>query len=199
MPNANIPRGLIPVRYRSGAPYNGAANTYFVPASDGTALFIGDPVIIVTNSSDGNNIQTVTRASAGATNNITGVVVGVVSKGSRIRTAESPVYRAASTAAYVMVADDPELLFEAQEDSVGGIMSEGSGGQNVDLVAGSGSTVSGYSGFMLDSSSMGTGNTKQLRVFGPVEREDNDVSDAGGYAKWLVGINLHTSRNLTGI
>ena len=46
MPNANIATGLRPVRYASGAPYNGSASTYFAPASDGTALFIGDPVII---------------------------------------------------------------------------------------------------------------------------------------------------------
>jgi hypothetical protein len=46
MANSNAPTGLTPVRYASGAPYNGAANVYFVPASDSTALYIGDPVIM---------------------------------------------------------------------------------------------------------------------------------------------------------
>ena len=52
MPNPNLAQGLTPVRYRSGAPYNGAANIYHVPATDGTALFLGDPVIHVTDASD---------------------------------------------------------------------------------------------------------------------------------------------------
>ena len=45
MPNLNTPFGLKPIAHKSGAPYNGAATPYFVPASYATALFIGDPVV----------------------------------------------------------------------------------------------------------------------------------------------------------
>ena len=45
MANTDSPFGLKPIRHRNGAPYNGAANPYYIPASYGTALVIGDPVI----------------------------------------------------------------------------------------------------------------------------------------------------------
>src|ERR1700740_2642053 len=66
MANPNTPYGLRPYAYRSGAPYNGAVRTYYVPAANATALYIGDPVAILVNSSDGNGIPTAEIATAGA-------------------------------------------------------------------------------------------------------------------------------------
>ena len=199
MANANIARGLVPVRYRSGAPYNGAGNIYYVPSTYATALFIGDPVISVTDASDANGIPTVQRATAAGGAYITGVVAGIMAGGDpAIPTlAHNPQYHVASTAGYIMVHDDPELLFEIQEDSVGGVMTVGAAGRNADLIAGNGSTVTGWSGWMLDSSTLNTTNTLQLRVEAPVARVDNDPT--ADYAKWLVSINLHSRRNLTGV
>lgn len=202
MPNANIPRGIMPVRYRSGAMYNGAANIYNVPASFATALFIGDPVIGVTNTSDGNGIPNVTIAG-GAGAILLGAVVGFVAAGDPpvARTRDMTVYRAASTQSYVLIADDPDLLFEVQEDSVGGNMSLGAGGRNVDLIAGTGNTATGYSGWMLDSSTLAVTNTLTMRVLRPVERADNDLatSPTATNAKWLCSINLHAVRATLGI
>lgn len=191
MANANTPFGLRPVRHRSGAPYNGAATRYFVPASDSTALYIGDPVIIA-GSSDADGVATVTRATAAGGAYLLGPVVSVEQE-----TRDSLTYRAASTARYVWVADDPDLQFEIQEDGVGGALAAANVGQNVDLVAGTGSTVTGLSGFQADSSTAATTNTLQLRIMGFSRRIDNEVGNAN--AKMLVSINLHTLRNLTGI
>ena len=66
MANPNTPYGLRPYAYMSGAPYNGAVRTYYVPVGNATALFLGDPVVLITNSSDGNGIPTVEIATAGA-------------------------------------------------------------------------------------------------------------------------------------
>ena len=196
MPNISIARGLIPVRYRSGAPYNGGYNTYFVPASDATAIFIGDPVKPVTASADANGIPTVTIATAAGGAFVLGAVVGIVSAGDPViaQTRDKTVFRPASTAAYVLVADDPELLFEIQENGTMGVLA---GSRNADLVAGVGSTNSGYSGWQLASSTLNTTNTLQLRILRPVERADNDPVSTS--AKWLVSINLHAARNLTGV
>jgi len=191
MANANTPYGLRPVRHRNGAPYNGAATRYHVPASDGTALFIGDPVIIA-GSADADGVATVTRATAAGGNYLLGAVVAVEPE-----TRDSLTYRAASTARYVWVADDPDLVFEIQEDGVGGALAATNIGQNIDLVAGSGSTTTGLSGFMADSSTAATTNTLQLRLIGFSQRVDNEVGNA--YAKMLVSINLHALRNATGI
>ena len=199
MANANLARGLIPVRYASGAPYNGAANVYYVPSTYGTALYKGDPVIHVTDASDANGIPTVSRATAAGGAYMVGVMVGVISAGDPpiAQLATDPQYHAASTAGYILVADDPHLLFEIQEDSVGGVMTVGAAGRNADLIAGTGSTTTGNSGFMLDSSTLLTTATLQLRIWRPVPRADNDPTL--DYAKWLVSINLHSARNATGV
>jgi len=199
MANPNLARGLIPVRHINGAPYNGAANLYYVPSTYGTALYRGDPVIHVTDASDANGIPTVARATAAGGAYMLGVMVGIAMGGDPVVafTDEAVQYHAASTAGYILVADDPDLLFEIQEDSVGGVMTVGAAGRNADLVAGTGSATTGYSGFMLDSSTLNTTNTLQLRIRRPVVRTNNDPTL--DYAKWLVSINLHSSRNLTGV
>ena len=160
--------GSFPSGTPTGRRINGAGNAYYLPASDANNVFIGDPVIIVTDSDDGKGIQTVELATAGANNYAIGVVVSLLNAGDPALpvTRESPRYRRASTEQYVLVADDPDLLFEAQEDGVGGAMGAGSAGRNVNLVAGSGSTVTGYSGWELDSSTLATGNTLQMRIRG---------------------------------
>ena len=63
-------------------------------------------------------------------------------------------YLAAGQAAYIYVADDPNLVFAVQEDSVGGAMVAGASSRNADLVAGSGSTVTSMSGWQLTASSL---------------------------------------------
>lgn len=186
MANTNNPEGLKPVRYASGAPYTGACNMYFVPATDATALFVGDPVVIA-GDADADGVPTVTRATAGGGNSITGVVVGV-----RNTPSQTTRYRKASDAMYVLVADDPHLLFEIQEDAIGGALASTNVGQNIDLVAGSGSTTTGLSGFQADSSTAATTNTLQLRIEGFVRRTDNAI---GANAKILVRINKHENAN----
>lgn len=190
MPNLNAPGGLKPVRYASGSPYNGACNEYYVPASDATALFMGDPVIIA-GTGDADGVQAVTRATAAGAGRITGVVVGFRPS----RTFETLGYRPASTEMYVLVADDPNLLFEIQEDAIGGALAVADIGLNADLIAGAGSTFTKQSGFQLDTSTKGTTATLQLRIVGFQQRADNEVS---ANAKVLVRINLPTETGAAG-
>lgn len=199
MANANIPWGLTPTRYRSGAMYNGAANIYFIPATNGTALFLGDPVVPVTAASDANGIPTITHAAAAGGTFVLGSVVGFVAAGDPpiAKTRDLAVHRAASTAAYVLVADDPDLLFEIQEDGIGGAMGVAACSRNADLISGTGNANTGRSGWMLDSSTLAVTATLQLRILRAVERVDNDATLT--LAKWLVSINLHNVRSTLGI
>ncbi|HUY05013.1 MAG TPA: hypothetical protein VMV33_17175 [Rhodocyclaceae bacterium] len=199
MANPNAPRGLIPYAYQGGGPYNGAVSTYYVPVGNATALFIGDPVILITNSSDGNGVQSVGIATAGATNYILGSFQGISNNAGRATIPllqSSPVYLPAGQAAYVYVADDPNLLYWAQEDSAGGAMVSGASGQNVNLVAGAGNTTSGYSGWMLQSSSLNVDATYQMRIMQMLQEADNAV---GAYAKWMCRINLNAVNRQLGI
>lgn len=195
MANANVARGLIPYRRTTGEPYNGAANIYYVPAAVASNIFIGDPVTWLTNAADANGIPSVTLATAGSSNNVLGAMVGIVNGGEPIVSVvqNSPVYHVASTAAYILVADDPDLLYMVQEN---GSMVQGAPGRNVNLVSGSGSTTTGYSGWQLNSSTLNTTNTLQMKIMRLLEQADNAV---GTNAKWLTRINLNALTSTTGV
>lgn len=199
MANPNTPYGLRPYAYASGAPYNGAIQTYYVPVGNATALYLGDPVLVVTNSSDGNGVPTAEIAGAGGGGYVTGVFMGIVNNAGQstitLLQSQTP-YLAASQAAYIAVADDPNLVYAIQEDSVGGAMVSGASSRNADLVAGSGSTVTSQSGWQLDSSTLQTTNTLQLRILRLLQEIDNAV---GVNAKWLVRLNLSSITNTTGV
>lgn len=187
MANLDMAFGLKPV-----LPKGGCVQTteYYVPASDGTALFIGDPVIIA-GGADADGVSTVTRATAASAGRITGVVVGFRPSTTVIANG----YRLASTAEYALVCDDPEQVFEIQEDAVGGALAAADVGLNADLVAGTGSTVTKKSGFELDTSTKATTATLQLRILGFAQRVDNEI---GANAKVLVRINLPTETGAVG-
>ncbi len=190
MPNANAPTGLSPKRYRNGSPWMGPLRRYFHPATDATALFIGDPVIIA-GSADSDGTPTCTRATAAGAGRITGVVCGFEPN----PTINAAGYGAASTAFYPLVCDDPNVLYEIQEDSVGGALAATSVGLNADLLAGNGSAATTQSGFMLDSSTAATTATLQLRIVQLEQRADNEI---GNLAKLLVAINLPTETGAPG-
>ncbi len=190
MPNSNAASGLTPKRYRNGAPFVGPLRRYYHPATDSTALYIGDPVIIA-GSADTDGTPTATRATAASAGRITGVVVGFEPNA----TINAAGFGAASTAFYILVCDDPAVLYEIQEDSVGGALAATSVGLNADLIAASGNNATKQSGFMLDSSTAATTATLQLRIVQLEQRADNEI---GTNAKWLVAINLPTETGTAG-
>jgi len=192
MANLNVAFGLKPVRMTHGGAYTGQCREYYVPASDGTALFVGDPVILAGSSDPTATAPSVTIATAAGGARMTGVVVGfrpdstIVANGG---------YRAASTAAYVLVCDDPDVLYEIQDDSVGGALAAADMGLNADLIAGTGSTVTKQSGWMLDTSTKATTATLQLRMYSLVDRADVEI---GTTSKVLVRPNLTTEIGAVG-
>jgi len=191
MPNTNVAFGLAPVRHAHESGYGPSVREYFVPSSDSTALFIGDPVVLAGSADATLTAATVTRATAAGGNRITGVVVGFRPSAS----IEANGYRLASTDAYVLVCDDPMALYEIQEDSVGGALAAADIGLNADLIAASGNAYTKRSGFMLDTSTKATTATLQLRIVGLVDRVDNEV---GANAKVLVRLNLTTETPAAG-
>lgn len=199
MANANNPRGLVPYRRYDGSVWNGSANIYYVASGTATNIFPGDP-LIPSGTSDANGIPGVILATGGDSNYTLGPMVGIVNGGQPIITVlqNSPVYHPASTGQYILVADDPNLLFWAQEDSVGGSMSPNDSMSGVNLVSGTGNTYYGTSGWMLDSSTVGTAN-KQCRLMRPLNEVDNVSDGTDSYTKWLVKINLHSVLNPAGI
>jgi hypothetical protein len=187
MANADIPRGLVPVRHVSSAPLNGGVNLYSVPSSDATAIFVGDPVKLVGTSQTINNQVYSDVAQAATGDVIVGVVVGI-----QPDTRDTALSRAASTAALLYVTDDPDGLFEIQESSGGTPFTANDIGLNANFVVAAGSSYTGYSAVKLNNASEATTNTLDLKIIGFMPRADNEI---GANAKWLVKINRHAYSN----
>lgn len=204
MANSNAPSGLRPVT-SNGSPYTGNGVLCAVPSSQAGNIFLGDPVVAL-GGTDAYGCPLVGIATAGAGNTILGSMMSVSNGPANgaggaafTVTRDLPVYRQASIANYILVSDEPNYLFEVQEDSVGGAIAAATGGfANGNLVAGSGSTTTGFSGWQLQSSSVSSSaNTNyQVRLLGLVRGPDNAI---GTNAKWLVRLNNPQLWSTTGV
>lgn len=197
MANANRPSGFTPVQYLNGAPWNGQARVYSIAANYGTALYIGDPVIS-SGTADTNGVPGI--AIGATTGALRGVIVGLgkYESGQFNPSNLDITYRPASDPAvwYALVADDPNIIFEVQEESNGTQLAATEVGLNTISKSGTGN---GYiSGWQLPSATGATPNTTatlQLRLLGLSRKVNNAF---GAYAKWLVQINVHELAHGTG-
>jgi hypothetical protein len=182
MANADNRFGLIPIN-KNGSVETGQVTLYYIPASDGTAVYVGDAVVKngTANASDG--VPQVIRATAGTGNALTGAVVSVQFNPTDLET----TYRKASTGTYVFVADDPKQDFIIQCDGTLAVTDIGSNANVVFTHAGV--NAYGTSGMELDTSSFATGATLQLKVKRLHNVEQNEI---GAFAKAVVQINNHT-------
>lgn len=194
MANSDRPSGLSPVRYLNGAPWNGGGNVYCIPSTDNNAFAIGDPVVLA-GSADTNGVATITLATAGTGNLVLGPIVsgaGALNYGSAYGVpAESPIVIPATKtrAYYVLVCDDPNVIFDIQEENVGSALTAADVGLNGNLVGG---TNNGYiSGWELDRTGTAVGATLQLKLLGLSQYSGNAFGD---FARWLVLINAHCYR-----
>jgi hypothetical protein len=184
MANVNSPRGFTPVKMADGKPYCGIGNRYYKDTTAG-AIGIGDPVIRVVSSSDPLGGPEIVRATTGAA--ITGVVVGIEPNRSDL----SKLYLAAGDTGYVLVEDDPNVIFEVQEGGSGTQLAVTDVGKHIDSVTALDcDTVTGRSKYQIDNNAKATDNTWIIK--GLSSKPDNAV---GQYAKWLVQANLHTEVN----
>lgn len=189
MANADRPTGLSPVRHLTSGPYNGQANLYAIPAANTNGFAIGDPVISTGEGGSASGIPYVDLAAA--TGAIRGVIVGISDQPygmAKIDNPNSIVRPAAAQTSdwYVLVVDDPNVLFEVQEVSGGTPLAATAIGLNANLVVG---TNNGYiSGWELSNSTEDTEADLQVKIMGLAQRRDNAI---GEHAKWIVKINNH--------
>lgn len=198
MANEDRRFGLKPLRHKSGAPYNGAVNPYYIPASYGTALFIGDPVVKTGTSNTAAveapgagrfNIGTlpeINKATAGDANAVTGAIVGFAP----LPTDLNKNYNPASTARVAYVCDDPDIIFEIQAD--GAVAAASMGLNAVFIYTHSGDTTTGLSGVELDTTSdaPAADASNQMIIIRAANRDDNDTTST--WAKVEVLLNNHT-------
>lgn len=200
---ANISRvqGFRPVKHLNGSPYNGQANIYEVAAGETIPVFVGDLVKLSDSAAtEGYPAVEAPVAAAATTGLYVGAVVGIINAkvdpvNGKMSTGsislDTPQYRAASTKQLVLVADSPDLVFEAEADAAVALASVG---LNVGVVEGNGSasvgsTTTGSSGMQVDASSVNTTSTLPLQILAIPKRPDNEPN--ASYNKVQVRINTH--------
>lgn len=181
MANSDNAFGLRPVQKMDGSAWTGAANLYYIPSSDTTAAYVGG-LVKLAGSADSDGVPSVT-ANVSAADVVVGVIVGFDG------TQDSNTYRTASTERYVWVCDDPNVLFEVQEDGDTTPIAAASVGLNATLInLTSGSTSTGRSSIEIDSDTVATTTTLDVQIRRLINRPDNVI---GANAKWLVQLNNH--------
>lgn len=188
MANPNKPRGFVPVMTLSGSPWQGMVRMIQIPADFATGVFRGDMLTIASDDTATKlgvaQYPVVEAAAAGSA--YYGVYLGPLVNRAISQT-EAPGYSPTSTATYGLAVVGIDVVYEIQEDNVGNDLALTDIGSVGDLVAGAGSTTTGVSGHLLDSSDVRantSGHGLQLVALAP--KINNDV---GTYAKWLVRIN----------
>ena len=97
-------------------------------------------------------------------------------------------------AGYAMVADHPMQEFLVQEDGDTSSLVLASIGENIDLIATTaGSTMTGLSGHMIDSDTLGSTSVSQdIRIHNSHPEDTiNATNTAGRYGRFIVTINAH--------
>lgn len=208
MANVDRPFGLLPVKNGNGSPWSGLINMYLVLATDSTAIYVGDPVKlggtsgaagVFVNGQPCEGMPTISRCldGTGTTDTPVGVVVGFLPKQSDL----SIRHREASTSRIALVCDDPNAIFEAQEDADTTPLAAADIGQNIQFTTTAGSTITGQSAVELDSTSKAATTTHPLRLVQLSNRPDNAFNTAGAgsdNAKFLVRWNIHAFKGNSG-
>jgi hypothetical protein len=203
MANANTAIGLRPIN-QNGTAWTGQGTLCAVPASQAANIFLGDPVVAL-GGTDAFGCPLVGIATAGAAAAVLGSMLSISNGPAAGANATSgiqqnnTVYRNASVLNYILICDDPNCLYVIQEDSVGGaIAASAAGFANANLVAGAGSTITGFSGWQLQSSSVSSSanTTYQLKIIGLSRGPDNAI---GAFADWVVRLNNPQLWSNTGV
>ena len=192
MANIIQPKGFVPSRYLNGSPYNGGTNLYCIPSTDGSMFSVGDAVTTVAGG-DANGIPNVAKATG--TSTVRGVITGVLPVGYNnpslvgvnLDLTLQNVPATKTKAYYVLVADDPNLLFEIMDDGAAALTATACN-KNAIFVVVNPTSPAQVSASTLSAASVATTSTLNLKIMGLVQKPNNAF---GINALWLVKFNLH--------
>lgn len=182
----------IPVGTISGGPVSGKIRRY---ECDGTqndaAIFVGD---FITMTAAG-----YVKDADAAGELLLGVCTGVQVDRS-VAATEHPGYLPASTAGYIYVAVGEDVIYEIGEDADTDPLDLADIGSNCDIAFGAGSTTTGKSGHVLDSSTHGAGSDVGVKILGISDRVGTGAASQTAGTNWLVSINeTNMGSNAVGI
>lgn len=185
-------RGFVPSRYRNGAPFAGAVNMYHIPSTDTNAYAPGDAVKS-SPSGDANGIPDVVKALG--TDTVRGVIVGVQFASQNTNSflgynLDLTVQNIPATKTrdyYVLVVDDPDVLFELQDDGLTALTATACN-KNASFTVTNPTSPQQNSATTLTTSSVAVTQALPLKIMGLVQKPNNAY---GVNANWLVMFNQH--------
>ena len=192
MANAVGPRGFVPSRYLDASSWNGASNMYYIPSTDGSQFNVGDPVKAVA-TGDTNGVPGVQKAAG--TDTVRGVIVGVLAAnpndpslvGINLDLTIQNIPATKTKAYYVMVADDPQIIYEVQDDGAA-VLDATACNKNASFIVANPTAPQQNSASSLSAASVATTQGLNLRILGLAQKPNNAF---GVYATWLVKFNQH--------
>lgn len=194
MANVQSPRGFVPSRYANGSPFNGAGNLYYIPSTDGLQYNVGDAV---KSGAGGSSTGIPQVVKAAGTDTVRGVIMGVMVApqnensflGANLDLTVQNIPASKQHDYYVLVADDPAILFELQGDGTATNQVAASCNKNASFTVTNPTTPQQNSASTLNSASIATTAALNLKIFGLVQQSRNN--EYGAYANWLVKFNQH--------
>lgn len=191
--------GLLPVEMLRGGTVRG--HYYQLTTSASADVFLGQPMDLDANGR---------VVPAGITDNspVLGPVIGFSDTDkaglpTNLTSLSKAGHLESDKDAYCFIADDPNQEFVIQEDTGGSALEQGDIGNTLNMVprSSSGSTVTGWSTFEADRSSVASDTGGQLRLLGLYDYMNSDGTqpDFGNYAKLRVRINHHRLAQQPGV
>lgn len=209
MANINRPSGFSPVKYQNGTPWNGQGNVYFLSHSNTDIIRIGDLVtanLTAAQIDPSHGLPGVKLAASG--NLVYGAVLAVgtqyngpYANPNNLSLTYAPSAKG-TTDYYVLVADDPNIIFAIQEHSNGTALTGADIGANqtYQVIAGT-NYISGWqlsSGTDATPAATATIDLKLLSLQQIYDANSGLYNTFGAYAKWLVRLNLSYFSTTTG-
>jgi len=196
MANVNRPNGFSPVKSLIGGGFSEQGNLYAI-ANDGTNSYAIGDVVMSAASADANGVAFVQKWAGATTTSALplGIIVGFVTPpvtnsllGASLTLEKTWIGLNAGTQ-YVLVNDDPMVVFEAQFDSTAVAVTDLHKNAAVTIVADQtvGGTVNAFMSSIVLTSPAVTA-TLPVRIIGAVQRADNVV---GAYVRVLCKWNYH--------
>lgn len=199
MANTDAPFGAVAIGTTDGSDYHGKMREVEFVTGDAVACFLGDFVKLTGTTGTDGKTPVVAQAAAGEA--CIGAVQSFIPNFADEGTLSStPNHRAASTSRKAMVPFGSDVLYAIQEDGDTTPLTAGDAGRNVDIIVGSGSTVTGVSGMEINSDSV-VDATAQLRLHHLRRDIDTQLGTVanGVNAQWVVTINENQDDHGAGV
>jgi len=180
MANPTSGFGLKPVRHYDGSPWNGNTVPCFFSADYAVASYIGDPILISPTAAEDDTTNTLYYPKI----NVSAGTDGVIVLGCVVSFAPNPnnltqQYKPASQERIAFCCMDPTVVYHIRGCG-GGTPASDWIWRNAIMTAGTSSTVTGLSGFMLDEGT-GTAPTNNasntLLIVGVASMPNNEFGD----------------------